>query len=68
VFDVCREVTGHPIPAELQPRRAGDCAALISDSTKARTVLGWDPQHADLRSIVESAWNWHQAHPDGYKN
>ncbi len=66
VIDVAREVTGHPIPAEQQPRRAGDCTRLISDSAKARSVLGWDPEHADLRSIVESAWNWHQAHPDGY--
>ena len=66
VIDVCREVTGHPIPAESQPRRPGDCTALVADATKARTVLGWDPQHADLREIVESAWNWHQAHPDGY--
>jgi UDP-glucose 4-epimerase len=68
VIDVCREVTGHAIPAESQPRRPGDCTALVADSTKARTVLGWDPQHADLRSIVESAWNWHQAHPKGYED
>jgi len=67
VIDVAREVTGHPIPAELQPRRAGDCTRLISDSAKAKTILGWNPEHADLRSIVESAWNWHQAHPNGYE-
>lgn len=67
VIDVCREVTGHPIPAEMQPRRAGDCAALVADATKAKTVLGWDPQFADLKTIVESAWNWHEAHPDGYE-
>ena len=66
VIEVCREVTGHPIPAELQPRRAGDCAALVANSTKARTVLGWNPQHADLKEIVQSAWDWHQSHPNGY--
>jgi UDP-glucose 4-epimerase len=66
VIDVCREVTGHPIPAEIQPRRAGDCTALVADATKAKTVLGWKPQHADLKEIVQSAWNWHQAHPNGY--
>ena len=66
VIDVSREVTGHPIPAELQPRRAGDCARLISDSTKAKDVLGWKPEYADLHSIIESAWKWHQSHPDGY--
>lgn len=66
VIEVCREVTGHQIPAEMQPRRAGDCAALVANSTKARTVLGWDPQHADLKEIVGSAWAWHQSHPNGY--
>ncbi len=68
VIEVCREVTGHPIPAELQPRRAGDCTALVADAKKARTVLGWNPQHADLKEIVQSAWSWHQAHPNGYED
>ena len=68
VIDVAREVTGHPIPAELQSRRAGDCTRLISNSAKAKTVLGWKPEYADLRSIVESAWNWHKAHPNGYED
>jgi UDP-glucose 4-epimerase len=66
VIEVCREVTGHEIPAEVQPRRPGDCTALVADSTKARTELGWNPQYADLKTIVQSAWDWHQAHPDGY--
>ena len=66
VIDVCREATGHPIPAEMQPRRAGDCTALVADAAKAKTVLGWNPQYADLKSIVQSAWNWHRAHPNGY--
>ena len=67
VIDVCREVTGHAIPAESEPRRAGDCTALVADATKAKTVLGWDPQHADLKEIVQSAWDWHEAHPNGYE-
>ena len=66
VIEVCRKVTGHPIPAELQERRAGDCTALVADATKAKTELGWNPQFADLESIVQSAWDWHQAHPNGY--
>jgi len=66
VIDVCREVTGHPIPAEMQPRRAGDCTTLVADATKAKTQLGWDPQFADLKTIVQSAWDWHTAHPNGY--
>jgi UDP-glucose 4-epimerase len=66
VIEVCREVSGHPIPAELKPRRAGDCTVLVADAAKARSELGWNPQHADLRTIVQSAWDWHRAHPDGY--
>jgi UDP-glucose 4-epimerase len=66
VIDVCREITGHPIPAEMQPRRAGDCASLVADATKAKSELGWDPQFADLKTIVQSAWDWHQANPEGY--
>lgn len=66
VIEVCREITGHSIPAEIQPRRAGDCTALVADAAKARTELGWNPQHTDLKDIVQSAWNWHQAHPNGY--
>tara|TARA_A100001015_G_scaffold285995_1_gene354128 strand:- start:2051 stop:2725 length:675 start_codon:yes stop_codon:yes gene_type:complete len=66
VIDVCRHVTGHPIPADIQPRRAGDCTTLVADATKARTQLGWNPQYAQLETIVQSAWKWHQAHPEGY--
>ncbi|MDF1739689.1 MAG: UDP-glucose 4-epimerase GalE [Verrucomicrobiales bacterium] len=66
VVETVREVTGHPIPAETTPRRAGDPAMLIADSRKVRSELGWDPQYPDLKSIVQSAWDWHQAHPNGY--
>ena len=66
VIDTAREVTGHPIPAKTTPRRAGDPAQLIASSEKARTVLGWHPEHADLREIIETAWNWHKNHPNGF--
>lgn len=66
VIDTAREVTGHPIPAKTTPRRAGDPAQLIASSDKARTVLGWNPQHADLKEIIETAWNWHKNHPNGF--
>jgi len=67
VIEVARKVTGHPIFAEQQPRRPGDCVRLISNSAKAKEILGWKPEYADLRSIVESAWNWHKANPGGYE-
>ncbi len=67
VIDVARDVTGHPIPAEISPRRAGDPAQLVASSEKIKSVLGWDPQYADLHTIVASAWAWHSAHPHGFE-
>ena len=67
VIDVARKVTGHEIPAEICPRRAGDPAQLVASSDKAKTVLGWKPQYADLETIVASAWNWHKSHPHGFE-
>lgn len=66
VIETARAVTGHPIPAEIAERRAGDPARLIASSEKAREVLGWNPQHDDLSKIIASAWKWHQGHPDGF--
>lgn len=66
VVDVARSVTGHPIPAEIVPRRAGDPAQLVASSEKAKSVLGWKPQYDSLETIVASAWNWHKDHPNGF--
>ena len=66
VIETARKVTGHPIPAEETPRRAGDPAQLIASSKKAKEVLGWNPCHDSLEEIIASAWNWHKNHPDGY--
>lgn len=66
VIETAREVTGHPIPAEVAPRRAGDPATLIADSSKIREELGWSPRYADLKSIMQSAWDWHMKNPEGY--
>ena len=67
VIDVARSVTGHPIPAVVSPRRAGDPAQLIASSEKAVNVLGWKPQYNDLNTIIETAWKWHSTHPHGYE-
>jgi len=66
VVEVARTVTGHPVPVIESPRRAGDPAVLIASSKKIRRELGWQPRFPDLKSIVESAWQWHRKHPDGY--
>jgi len=67
VIDVSREVTGHPIPAKIEARRAGDPAVLIASSERARKELGWAPKRDKLEALVKSAWEWHRANPNGYK-
>ena len=66
VIEVARKVTGHPIPAQVGPRRPGDPAVLVASSDRIREELGWVPQRPDLETIIADAWAWHQIHPDGY--
>ena len=66
VVETARKVTGHPIPAKEEPRRSGDPSMLIASSAKAKEVLGWNPQYADLETIIGTAWKWHKSHPNGY--
>ena len=66
VVEAARKVTGKTIEAKIEERREGDPSRLIADAAKARTVLGWEPKIPDLESIINSAWLWHQANPDGY--
>lgn len=67
VIQTAREVTGHPIPAEIGERRPGDPNILIASSESINHELNWRPQFPDLRTIIETAWNWHMANPHGYK-
>jgi len=67
VIDSARMVTGHPIPAVEGPRRPGDPPVLVASSERIRRELGWQPRHAALRDIVQSAWDWHRRHPYGYE-
>ena len=66
VIETARKVTGHPIPAKIEARRAGDPARLVASGKKAKDVLGWEPEIKDLSDIINSAWNWHSKHPNGY--
>ena len=66
VIETARKVTNHTIPIREEERRAGDPSVLIASSEKARKVLGWKPQYADLETIISTAWKWHVNHPDGY--
>ncbi|HEY1804003.1 MAG TPA: UDP-glucose 4-epimerase GalE [Terracidiphilus sp.] len=60
VIESARRVTGHPIPAELHPRRPGDPAVLIAGSEKAIRELDWNPRYTKLDEIIRTAWVWHQ--------
>lgn len=66
VVETARKVTGHPIPAVISPRRAGDPARLVASCEKAKQILGWKPLYTELDEIIDSAWNWHKNHPDGF--
>jgi UDP-glucose 4-epimerase len=60
VIDSARRVTGHPIPAEVHPRRPGDPAVLVASSERAIRELGWNPRYTQLDDILRTAWEWHQ--------
>lgn len=68
VIETAREITGHPIPAEIGARRPGDPATLVASSEKIRRELGWQPKYPHLRDIIASAWHWHETHPNGYQD
>ncbi len=66
VIETARTVTGTRIPEAIGQRRPGDPPRLVANSDKIRRELGWQPQFAELEQIVSSAWQWHQAFPNGY--
>jgi len=66
VIEAARKITGHPIPTVETARRPGDPPVLVASSEKIGKELGWKPKYATLESIVETAWEWHRAHPNGY--
>src|SRR3989454_6314272 len=66
VIETARSVTRVPINAVEAPRRAGDPPVLVASSQKIRDELGWIPQKPDLATMIDDAWKWQQAHPQGY--
>ena len=66
VVRTCAEVTGRAVDVVIGPRRSGDPAMLVASSDWARDELGWEPQRPTLATIVQDAWRWHVAHPQGY--
>lgn len=67
VIETARRVTGHEIPAQVGPRRAGDPPVLVASSEAIISKLGWKPKYAELEDIIGTAWKWHQRHAMGYE-
>jgi len=68
VIETARQVTGHPVPTHVTPRRPGDAPRLVACAERIRRELGWEPQHPELQQIIASAWEWHRTHPHGFAN
>ena len=66
LLEMAAEVAKRPVPQTIGARREGDPVSVYADATLARKVLNWQPTH-DLRSIIESAYNWHSTHPNGLR-
>lgn len=66
IIEAAREVTKIDIKYQIGPRRIGDPAKLIASSGKINKILGWKPQYG-IKEIIETAWNFHKNHPNGYK-
>lgn len=68
IVEAARKVTNKEIPARIVERRKGDPAILVASSDKIVNDLGWKPQYNTLERIIETAWNWHLSHPNGYRD
>lgn len=68
VLEAARQVTRLPISAQVAARRAGDPAVLVASSEKLARELGWKPRYTEIREIIDSAWQWHKKHPNGYQS
>jgi UDP-glucose 4-epimerase len=66
VIERAQAVTGVKFPVNTMPRRPGDPAVLIASSASIKKELGWQPRLSELDTIIASAWQWHNSHPDGY--
>lgn len=66
VLAAARAVTGHDIPLEVGPRRAGDPPVLVASNARAHERLGWTPAASSMERILGDAWAWHREHPRGY--
>ena len=67
VVDSVARVVGRTVPAAIGPRREGDPAVLFASSARIKRDLGWAPHFEDIDTIVRTAWQWRERHPEGYR-
>ena len=67
IIETVEQVTGLKVPYIIKPRREGDAIALYADNTKAVQDLNWQPLSSDIKTIIQTAWNWHSENPEGFK-
>ncbi|GHU41396.1 UDP-glucose 4-epimerase GalE [Clostridia bacterium] len=67
LINTAREITGIDIKYRKDDRREGDPATLVAAFDKARNILGWNPEHSNLHTIISDAWAWHKTHPNGFE-
>ncbi|MDR0532699.1 MAG: UDP-glucose 4-epimerase GalE [Verrucomicrobiales bacterium] len=68
VIETARKITGHAIPAKMMPPRPGDPPRLVASANKVKMDMGWKPRFNKLSTIIETAWEWRKAHPNGYNS
>ena len=66
VIETVRKVSGRDFKVVEAERRPGDPPILTSNAARAKKELGWQPQKPRLEDMVQSAWKWHNEHPNGY--
>ncbi len=66
IVKACKEVSGNDFKVHLGDRRSGDPPVLCANANKILTELGWSAKHTDIKAIIESAWKWRKANPNGY--
>lgn len=66
IINIASDITNVDVPIEKTDRRLGDPAILVASSKKIKKELNWKPKYNDIKTIIKTAWQWHQKHPKGY--
>jgi len=58
VIETMKKVSGNDFKVEIAPKRAGDPALLISDNSKIKKEMNWQPKYDNLELICKKALEW----------